>query len=247
MLSFFGSKSFLVDELNGFVDIHNHILPGIDDGAKTLEASIDLIKGFSELGINELIATPHIMHNYYDNTPTTIKGALKILKEGLSQSEMNSVIVSAGAEHMIDGNFEAILENKAVMPLGGEHLLVEMSYLQPPINFEEAIKAVKHKWLFPVLAHPERYGFLHHRPRKYAEFKDENIMFQLNLLSLGDYYGKDVAKMAIKLLEEGMIDFVGSDVHNVDQLNALKHITLSKKMHKLIKPVIDRTVQTFKP
>lgn len=246
MLSFFSKKNYLVDELEGFVDIHNHILPGIDDGAKTLEDSIAMIKGFSEFGISEFIATPHIMHNYYDNTPASIKGALNRLREEVSQSELNSVVISASAEHMIDGNFESILEEAAIMPLGGEHLLVEMSYLQPPINFEQAIKAVKHKWLYPVLAHPERYGFLHHRPRKYAEFKNENILFQLNLLSLSDYYGKDVSKMSMKLLEEGLIDFVGSDVHNTDQLTALKKITLSKKMLKLVKSSIDKTIQTFK-
>jgi len=246
MISFFSKKTYLVDELSGFIDIHNHILPAIDDGAKSVDDSLTLIKGFREFGIQEFIATPHIMHNYYENTPTTITGALNSLKKELEKNTELKADIRASAEHMIDGNFETILENGSIMTLGKDHLLVEMSYLQPPINFDQAIKAITNKWLFPVLAHPERYGFLHNRPKKYAEFKNQNILFQMNLLSLGGYYGKEVNKMAIKLLENGMIDFLGSDVHNLNQLKEIKNVNLNKKHLNLIKPLINKTIETFK-
>ncbi len=245
MLNFFSKKIFLVDLLEGFVDIHNHILPGIDDGAKTVENSIELLKGFSEFGVANFIATPHIMHNYYDNTPQTISKSLNQLKVALKKNKLSSISIDASAEHMIDDNFETILNNKCIMPLRKEHLLVEMSYLQPPINFDEAMISIAHNRYFPILAHPERYNFLHARSQKYGEFKQQGILFQLNMLSLSEFYGKDVQKMAFRLLEEDMIDFIGSDVHNTSQLNAIKQITISKKLRPTLEAIIEGTVLRF--
>jgi len=247
MITFFSRKIFLVDALAGFIDIHNHILPGIDDGAKNVEDSITLLKGFSEYGIHDFIATPHIMHNYYENNPSTISNAMGTLSARISETKDLKVSIKSSAEHMIDSNFESILKDDLIMPYANNHLLIEMSYLQPPINFDTSVKAIANdKWLFPVLAHPERYGFLHSRPKKYGIFKKQNLLFQLNLLSLGSYYGKEVHKMALKLLEENMIDFLGSDVHNIDQLKEIKNITLAKKHMALLKPIIEKTIETFK-
>jgi len=246
MVSFFNRKKYLVDLLEGFIDIHNHILPGIDDGAQTVSDSIGLLKGFSEFGIRNFIATPHIMHNYHDNTPETIKASLQVLKKELDSNDLTDITIEASAEHMIDDNFETILENKEVMPLCHEHLLVEMSYLQRPINFDESIIAVTRNRFFPILAHPERYNFLHGRTRKYGEFKQQGILFQVNMLSLGEFYNKEVQRMAFKLLEDGMIDFIGSDVHNLNQLNSLKKLTINKKTKELLLPIIENTIARFK-
>lgn len=245
MFNFFNSKKFLVDYLDGFVDIHNHILPGIDDGAKTVQESIALIKAFSEFGVTHFIATPHIISNYYPNDRNTITSSLNLLKNALLSENLKHISIAASAEHMIDDKFEALLENQGVMPMKSTHLLVEMSYLQPPINFEEAIIKTAEKRFFPILAHPERYGFLHHRTRKYSEYKEHGILFQLNLLSLGEYYGKEVPKITAELLEEGLIDFVGSDVHNMAQLNSLKDLTVSRKTVEKLLPIISNTIETF--
>lgn len=245
MVSFFSRKQYLIDLLEGFIDVHNHLLPGIDDGAQTVEESLKLIKGFSEFGVRSFIATPHIMHNYYDNTPETIQNALTLVQQELQKNDMSDVVITASAEHMIDSNFETILAQKKVMPMQNDHLLVEMSYLQRPINFDESIIAIAHNRFFPILAHPERYNFLHGRTRKYGEFKQQGILFQLNMLSLSEFYNKEVQKIAFKLLEEGMIDFIGSDVHNLNQLNSLKKITLNKKTKTRILPIIENTIEQF--
>ena len=167
MFNFFSRKKHLIDHLNGFVDIHNHILPGIDDGAKSVEDSLTLIKEFSSFGVKRMIATPHIMNNYYPNNNQTISAALKKLKDALTKDNISDFFIEASAEHMIDDNYENLLERNAVMPMKGNYILVEMSYLQPPINFEEAITKTSEQRYFPILAHPERYGFLHFRKRKY--------------------------------------------------------------------------------
>lgn len=246
MISIFQKKIYLVDYLSGLVDIHNHILPGIDDGAKTIGDSLELIKGFSDFGVTNFICTPHIMHNYYDNTPSTIKKAHGKLYNELQKNDGLQVNLEYAAEHMIDDNFENILHGKQVMPLGKDYLLVEMSYLQPSFNFDVAVDQIaKHKY-FPILAHPERYMYYHGKYGKYASLKSEGVLFQLNLLSLSPKsYGKAVHKTTEKLLNDSMIDFVGSDIHNIRQLTLLKEIKISKKTLDHLFPIIENTIQTF--
>ena len=139
MFQIFNKKVFLVDLLDGFVDMHNHILPGIDDGAKNVEESISLIKGFGDFGVTTFIATPHIMYNYYPNTSTTINEALSALKEELKNTGLTHIEIEASAEHMIDSNFETMLAEREVVPMKKNYLLVEMSYLQSSINFSASI------------------------------------------------------------------------------------------------------------
>ena len=245
MFSFFTKKEYLVDYLEGFIDIHNHILPGIDDGAKNVEESIELIKGFGEFGVRNFICTPHIMENYYPNTPETIKNSLALLQNDLKKNNLDHVKIAAAAEHMIDSNFETILEKGLLMPLTENYLLVEMSYLQPSINFDDAVIKISENNFFPILAHPERYIYLHQSIDAYTKFKSKGMLFQLNLLSLDGFYGKDVQRIALKLLEENMIDFVASDVHNRRQLTALKKITLNKERFKKIVEIIEKTSYNF--
>ena len=223
MFYFFQKKNFLVDSLENFIDIHNHILPGIDDGAKTVKDSIELIKGFSDIGVKKFIATPHIMHNYYPNNYDTIHAANGKLQNTLLSEDMKEITLDVAAEHMIDANFDHLLEQEKVMPLRNSYLLIEMSYLQPPINFDEAILNIAAHRYFPILAHPERYSFLH----------------------LGQYYGKDVQKKAHKLLQNGLIDYVASDVHNQQQLQSIKELQLSNNLMKMLYPTIEKTISDF--
>lgn len=245
MFSFFSKKKYLVDYLEGFIDIHNHILPGIDDGAKTVEDSISLLKGFSEFGVTKFIATPHIMNNYYPNTPETINSSLQLLKDELLKKGLAHVSLEASAEHMIDDNFESILEEGKVMSIRKMYLLVEMSYLQASMNFDEAIQKVVKNRYFPILAHPERYMYLHNNFSKYHQYKKDGMLFQMNFLSLSDFYGKKVQKKAIKLLENELIDFIATDIHNIYQMKKLKEIKIYSSLEKILLPIIEKTIYNF--
>jgi len=229
MFQFFFKHHYLVDYLPGFVDIHNHILPGIDDGAKNVQESIDLIKAFGEFGVKDFICTPHIIHNYYDNTPAIIKNALKELKKELKKQGLIQVQIEKAAEHMIDDDFENKLETNRIMLLNENHLLIEMSYLQPSINFKQSVEKIIKKGIYPVFAHPERYQYLNSDLKKYEDLKSQGLKFQLNLLSLGGYYGTDVQKAAFQLLENGFYDFVGSDAHNQRHITSLKPIKFKER------------------
>ncbi|MEP0133075.1 CpsB/CapC family capsule biosynthesis tyrosine phosphatase [Eudoraea sp.] len=234
-----------MDYLQNFVDIHNHILPGIDDGAKNVQESIDLIRGFKELGITNLVATPHIMSNLYPNTKETIEASMDLLTNELIANYLKDISIEAAAEHMIDDNFEDILERGEVMPMRKQYLLVEMSFLQASINFDDAIQSVMKKGLFPVLAHPERYGYWHSNKANYSQYKKKGVQYQLNLLSLSDYYGAEVQKMALYLLDHGLCDYIASDIHRLEQLEALKEIKIKANLLESIIPIINNTITNF--
>ncbi|MEG3660184.1 CpsB/CapC family capsule biosynthesis tyrosine phosphatase [Arenibacter palladensis] len=245
MFHFFNKKNFLTDYLENFVDIHNHILPGIDDGANTVEDSLEIIKGFSKIGITKFIATPHIMHNYYPNDRESIHMAQGILLDRLLHEGMKDITLDVAAEHMIDSNFELLLDQRKEMPHKNSFLLIEMSYLQPPINFDQAIEKIASHRYFPILAHPERYNFLHSKSSKYSKFKQSGILLQMNLLSLSDYYGKEVQNKTFKLLQDGLIDYAASDLHNLHQLDCLKEIQIKNSHIKFLLPVIEKTINDF--
>ncbi|MDT0607819.1 tyrosine-protein phosphatase [Croceitalea rosinachiae] len=230
MFTFFSKKEYLVDHLSGLIDIHNHILPGIDDGAKTVEESIDLIKSFGEFGIKDFICTPHIMSGYYENTPETIKKSFIKLRKELEEKKIVNANLSYAAEHMIDSSFDELLENNMIIPLNSSHILIEMSYLQPSINFEASIGLIKNRGYFPIFAHPERYQYLNNDIRNYYAYKPLGIKLQLNLLSLGGHYGKEPKQTSLKLLEMEKYDFLGSDVHNIEHLDTLKEIKIQPKV-----------------
>lgn len=227
------------------MDIHNHILPAIDDGAKTVEDSLALIKGFKELGVTEFICTPHVMENYYPNTPETINNALAVLKNGLKTNNLNAIKVEAAAEHMIDAGFESKLEQNLIMPLAENYILIEMSFLQPSLNLFDMVEKIADRNLYPILAHPERYTFLHGKSKSLEDYKNKGMLLQLNLLSLSGYYGKAVQKSAMTLLEMGLLDFIASDVHNIRQLEALKKMQLKVKTIEKLVPLIERTTYNF--
>jgi len=230
MFQIFSKNSFLVDLLFDMVDIHNHILPGIDDGAQSLEESVAMIKEFKEIGISQFICTPHIMHNYHDNTPQSIAEAESKLKNRLLELDIKGTNIKSAAEHMIDDDFENKLNSSQIIPLNDDHILIEMSYLQPSINFDQSIKKIIGEGFFPVFAHPERYQYLNNDLNKYHGLKSKGLKFQLNLLSLGGYYGNDVKKAAISLLEKEMYDFIGSDAHNLRHIQTLNSIKIKESL-----------------
>ena len=245
MLHWFHKNRYLADYLEGFVDIHNHILPGIDDGANSVAESLELVHAFGELGIQKFIATPHILQPLYPNTPETIHHAHGQLMDALMDEGLRNVSIEPSAEHMIDEGFEDLITAGNYMPIKGSYLLVEMSYLQPSLYFDEAIVEIANRGLTPVLAHPERYMYLHQTPKKYQEFKNKGILFQMNMLSLGDYYGKDIRRMGQKLLEQGMIDFIASDMHNMRHMNAMRETIVKEKDMDEILPSVKNTIETF--
>ena len=236
MISIFSKRIYLADCLSGCVDFHNHILPGIDDGAKSIKESVQLIKGLNELGINTIICSPHIYSDYYPNDSQTIEQAYNNLIQSREYIDEISPSVSIDfcAEHMIDSHFEKLLISDEYIKFKERYLLMEMSFHSYPINLDSVLGLVKEKRLFPILAHPERYGFIRSGEGRYRKLKDKGVYFQANLLSFGGYYGSEVQKKLSYLIDKKLIDFIGTDIHNSSQLKELKKIVISKKQRDAI-------------
>jgi len=235
MLGLFKRKSKLKKEVTFDygtikVDMHSHVLPGIDDGAKTPEDSIVLIRKMMDLGIQKIIATPHIMVDYYRNNRETIAGALKILKEELVKENIN-IEIEAAAEHYFDETFEERIINDNMMVLGGKYVLFEYSFITPPPNAIPVIQRIKDKGYTPVLAHPERYPYL--TLEEYKTLHDW-CDFQLNTISLTGYYGKDVKERAEMLVDNMLVDFISSDMHHPRHAAAFKDALRTKYIEKLL-------------
>ncbi len=212
------SNSFLP----AIVDIHSHILPGIDDGAPDVNASIVLIKGLMEMGIKKSIATPHIMADIYKNDDETIENALQILRNALQENEIDFE-VQAAAEYMMDDHFFSLLQNnKPLRCIQDNYVLTEFPYRFPPTDTKEMVFKMINENYIPILAHPERYSYFHKDYSNFNRMEELGFRLQLNLLSLTGYYGKYVRKAALYLLEKELISFVGTDLHHVNHLACLQ-------------------------
>ncbi|GAA4321188.1 capsular polysaccharide biosynthesis protein [Pontixanthobacter gangjinensis] len=244
MFSIFKKKVYLVDLIEGITDFHNHILPGIDDGAKNIEESLQLIKAFAEIGIKDFVATPHVIGDYYPNTPQTISQAYQNLKKNLVDPE--NTRINYAAEYMMDQHFMDITEGDNILPVCNGKVLVEMSYFQPPLNLNEILFKLQNNSFSPILAHPERYVYYHSKNlSKYADLKSRGCEFQLNMLSLTGHYGAGIQKTAFQLLENNHIDYICSDVHRLDHIDKIKNIKVPKKFVDNIKVVLDKNLGLF--
>lgn len=214
-------------------DMHSHLIPGIDDGCKTIEESISIIKELSALGFKKLICTPHIMHDFYKNNKQTIENALRPLKEAILKENIN-IKIDYAAEYLLDDGFCKIIENNQLLTLGDNYVLIEFPNFQLPQNYLNVFFDLQISGYKIILAHPERYNFWQNDFAKYEDLKNRNIYFQLNTVSLTGYYSPIVKTLAEKLINANMIDFIGTDMHNHYYLNALMHSQNEKYLHKII-------------
>lgn len=212
--------------LEGATDWHSHILPGVDDGFMEIEDSLKAIKEMETLGLRHLWLTPHVMEDVPNETSFLRKKfeELKLAYEG-------KLTLHLASENMLDALFEDRLEANDFLPLGegGNHLLVETSYFNPPMNMTGLLELVKSKGYFPVLAHPERYRYMDEHD--YIRLKEMGILFQANYFSLAGAYGNTARKKLEWLLKKGMIDLVGSDLHRLHVLKNLIESSPSSKKH----------------
>lgn len=212
--------------LKGLTDWHSHILPGVDDGIKTMEETLATLKDMEELGVKHLWLTPHIMEDYPNET-AFLRERFKEVKDAYK----GKIELHLGAENMLDNLFEERLEENDFLPIGekGNHLLVETSYYNPPMNMIGILQRIKSKGYFPVLAHPERYQYMDEAD--YERIKEMGVLYQANYFSLVGAYGRTAQKKLEWMLKEGMINAWGSDLHRNSVLSHLIEESPRNKRH----------------
>lgn len=235
MISIFKKKQYLRDLIpTNYVDIHSHILPGIDDGAKTIEDSKFLLENMIEFGFSKIITSPHTIENIWNNTPETISKALAYTKENLVDLT-EKVNLKTASEYILDDYFLSLIKEEKVLTIKDNFVLVEMSYINPPIHLFDIVFEMQLAGYIPVLAHPERYMFYHNNFSQYKKLKKAGCYFQMNLLSSTGYYGKEVAKTSDELLKKNMINFVGSDFHHKHHIESFSKPIIIKEIDALKK------------
>ena len=213
------------------VDMHSHVLPGIDDGAQTVDESIVLIQKMMDLGIKKIIATPHIMADLYKNTPETINASLELLKAKLLEERMD-IDISAAAEHLFDELFEKRVDEGTLLTMGDNYVLFELSFVSKPPHLIEIIKKMRGNGYKPILAHPERYPYL--TIKEYTEIREWGSLLQLNTNSVCGYYGHAAKQTAEQLIDAQMIDFISSDMHHPRHAEAFEQTLKEPYLKKLL-------------
>lgn len=213
-------------------DMHGHFLPGIDDGAKTPEDSLAMLRTMADMGYKTVIATPHIFIDYYPNTRQTITDALAVAQNTLKENNID-LTLRAAAEYYMDDHFNHLLETEPLLTIHDKEVLVEFSMMFEPPGIAQTIFNMRTAGYKPIIAHPERYLFFHKNMDKFSELKDRGCMLQLNLLSMTGYYGQGVKVAAEYMLAKGMYDYCGTDAHHERHLNALRALGCSRDYHRL--------------
>ncbi|MCK5208817.1 MAG: capsular biosynthesis protein [Cyclobacteriaceae bacterium] len=199
------------------VDIHSHLLPGLDDGVKSVEETVYILKILQNLGYKKIITTPHVMSDHYPNTEEGIVSKLEETIDLLSEHKLN-IKLEVAAEYYLDENLISKLsKQEKLLTFGKNYLLFETSFFNKPAFLEEAVFTMNTQGYQPILAHPERYSYLQGSQKLLEKLKDMNLLFQMNILSLTGFYSLEVKKFARQLQKANLIDFVGTDCHNALQ------------------------------
>lgn len=238
MTSIFNKKIYLSDTnlLQGFTDIHSHILPGVDDGISSFNEAWKALTFLKSVGFDRICLTPHIMDELPENN--TIK-----LRIGFNEFSANCSVdiqLRLAAEYMIDSGFQTHFKN-GLLAMKSRHVLVENSCIAPFSNFNTLLSRMVTEKYIPIIAHPERYLYM--SDNDYSALKFKNYKFQLNLLSLSGYYGSQVQHRAEFLLKNDLYDFIGTDFHNLDIFKKrIAKIVLTQELIGQLKKLIQNNM-----
>ncbi len=226
-------------------DIHCHIVPGIDDGSPDAATSADLVERMQSWGIERIIASPHVTQDTFENNPQTIAPAIEKLQQELARRGYG-IKVTNSAEYRIDELFTKQLEEDVIMPYPGNYILIENSFMQEPWNLDQLIFDLQVKGYRPVMAHPERFSYYYEKRNRYKALHDAGALFQINVLSLSGYYGKAEKQVAEWLIDNNMVDFNGTDLHNHRHADSIEAYLMSKDASrhadKLVGRVLNNTL-----
>lgn len=230
-------------ELSSFkCDMHSHLIPGIDDGSRSMDETIAMLAKFESLGYEKVITTPHVMGDFYKNTPKIILGGLENVR-AMSQQLGLKIEVEAAAEYYYDESLMNKLNAKeSLLTFGDKFLLFEFSMMSKPDQIDDLFFQMLTQHYTPVLAHFERYTFLFGSVEKAIEWREKGINIQLNLNSLTGHYGPDVRKQAERLVDAGAIDFVATDCHRMDHLMILEKNLSLPYFHKVAQLQLKNTI-----
>ena len=221
------------------IDFHSHIIPNIDDGAKSITETFNLINEAKEVGFDSIIFTPHYIEGFYETNLTDRSIHLKAISDSLKERK-NNIKVYLGNEIYITENIIDLLKSQKASTINNSnYVLFEMAFSSKAMNIFEFIDSLKEYHLIPILAHPERYSDVQNNFNFLYELKEMDILFQANYGSILGVYGLK-AKVAVKrMYKEKLISFLGTDVHRENSI----YPKVPKALNKILKIVDDVYIQ----
>ncbi|MGZ3454421.1 MAG: tyrosine-protein phosphatase [Polyangiales bacterium] len=201
--------------MRGFVDLHCHYVPGVDDGVRTVDDAIALLRGLRAIGFDHVVATPHMRPSMFDNEAAGLEAAFAGLEDRLLREE-GLPTRSLSAEHFFDEVVYMRLLQKKGLPYGAKKrsALVEFSYEQLPVSLHSRFFDLRRNLLRPVVAHPERYSPFHENPQKAQEaMRKAGGVLLLDIASVEGKYGERARRTSEALLEQRAYYAACSDAH----------------------------------
>ncbi|MCM1021965.1 MAG: capsular biosynthesis protein [Muribaculum sp.] len=232
----FGNKKVKICQsgiLRGFTDWHSHLLPGVDDGVAEQEESLAILELMASAGIKNVHLTPHIMEDV-PNKPDNLRARF----DDFLLTYNGVITLSLGAENMLDALFAERLEQSDLLPLSTGHILVETSFINPPMGFYDLLQQIKSAGFYPVLAHPERYRYMD--STDYERLLSLDIKLQLNVPSLVGFYGESAFIKARKLLQQDAYSYAGLDIHSIRQFQVFLDSSIESKLVDQLQPLLLR-------
>lgn len=239
MFHLFNKDKGLINNFPLSVDIHAHLIPGIDDGPSTIEESIRMIEKLAKIGYKSLTATPHVFSEYYPNTRESILAEFKQLQTAVKAANIE-IVLEVAAEYFLEESFLVQLYSTPLLTINDNSLLVEMSTFGAPPNLKEMILQIKAYGYQPILAHPERYLYL--EAADYLQLLQLGCTFQVNLLSITGYYGKGVQQRAAQLINKNWVHHIGTDAHSETQVDLITELIHEKSLDNYM----TRFIHSFK-
>ncbi|AST95936.1 tyrosine-protein phosphatase [Shouchella clausii] len=197
------------------IDIHCHILPGLDDGAQTREDSLAMAREAIKEGISEIIATPHHQHPSFQNDGSSVRKAVDALNNDLEAAGIE-LIIRPGQELRLYGEMTQGLASGSGLALAdSKYVLIEFPSSEVPAYAARLLYEIGSEGYIPVIAHPERNKVFKEDPDKLYELVKNGALTQLTSSSVTGYFGKDIATFSRELVEANLVHVLASDAHNL--------------------------------
>lgn len=222
-------------------DVHCHILQGVDHGSQNIAQSLDMLRAEMSMGITHVILTSHTTEGTFENTPETLKAAYDLLCQAVREAGLD-IALDYSSEYRIDDYYMGLYEQGRIVPMPGNYILLENSFVQELIGIDELLFDLQCKGCHPILAHPERYRYYHRRHDRYEQLHSAGVAFQVNILSLAGYFGAATREAALWLVNNNLCDMLGSDMHSMEHARIIKDYLGKKEWRKLAEKLQGRVI-----
>jgi len=198
------------------IDIHCHILPFIDDGPKSIDDSIEMLRYAEKDGIKSIIATPHSFNGVYICTSNTVKKSIERLQYEINNNKLSITLFPGMEVHLCEQLYQKIIEKTVVSLNNSRYILIELPVQFVPPNFKEIIFKLRLKGYYPILAHPERNFVVLNDPEIIYDFIEWGVFIQLTAASVLGFFGSKIQRLCKKMLLNRQVHFLASDAHSLE-------------------------------